>query len=112
MAHAPPPVPLIGVDFSSAPSARKPIVVAHGGCDGVGVMLARFERFTTLAAFGAWLQQRRRWIGGFDLPFGLPRELVEHLDWPCDWRACIEHYAALPRSAVRPLTTTRAPSRA
>jgi len=94
-------VPLIGVDFSSRPSARKPIVVALGRCDGARVELDGFERFPTLDRFGAWLLQPRRWIGGFDLPFGLPRELVEQLGWPLDWRACIEHYAALPRSQVR-----------
>jgi hypothetical protein len=95
------PFPLIGVDFSSRPSARKPIVVALGGCDGARVTLDGFQRFATLAAFGAWLQGPRRWIGGFDLPFGLPRELVEQLGWPLQWRACIEHYAALPRALVR-----------
>jgi hypothetical protein len=98
---APPPLPLIGVDFSSAPSARKPIVVALGACDGACVKLDGFQRFTMLAAFGAWLQEPRRWIGGFDLPFGLPRELVEQLGWPLQWHACIEHYAALPRARVR-----------
>ena len=54
-----------------------------------------------LEQFGAWLQREPRWVGGFDLPFGLPRELVEHLGWPREWRACIEHYAALPRAQVR-----------
>jgi hypothetical protein len=93
-------LPLIGVDFSSRPSARKPIVVARGRLDGVRVVLEGFERFATLEGFGAWLAPRC-WIGGFDLPFGLPRELVEHLGWPRDWRTCIEHYAALPRAQVR-----------
>jgi hypothetical protein len=101
MAAAASKVPLIGVDFSSRPSARKPIVVALGRCDGTRVELDGFERFPTLDGFGTWLLQPRRWIGGFDLPFGLPRELVEQLGWPLDWRACIEHYAALPRSQVR-----------
>ena len=103
---APPPrpptlLPLIGVDFSSRPSTRKPIVVARGSCDGARVSLDGFERFTTLEGFGAWLQAEPRWLGGFDLPFGLPRELVQGLGWPLDWRACIEHYAALPRATVR-----------
>ena len=93
--------PLIGVDFSSRPSARKPIVVALGACDGARVSVRGFLRFATLEAFGAWLQATPQWMGGFDLPFGLPRELVQHLGWPLDWRACIEHYAALPRAQVR-----------
>ncbi|WP_393939090.1 DUF429 domain-containing protein [Piscinibacter sakaiensis] len=41
------------------------------------------------------------WVGGFDLPFGLPRELVEQLGWPTDWPALIRHYAALERPVIR-----------
>jgi len=93
--------PLIGVDFSSRPTARKPVVVARGMSDGQAVRLDGFERFAILEQFGAWLHREPRWIGGFDLPFGLPRELVEQLGWPREWRACIEHYAALPRAQVR-----------
>jgi len=92
---------LIGVDFSSRPTPRKPIVVARGICEGDGVRLDGFERFHTLQRFGDWLRHEPQWTGGFDLPFGLPRELVEHLGWPLDWRACVEHYAALPRAQVR-----------
>jgi Protein of unknown function (DUF429) len=92
---------LIGVDFSSRPSARKPIVVAHGETSGRTLQLLAFDRFHELPAFGAWLAQPGRWTGGFDFPFGLPRELVEHLGWPTDWRTCMRHYAALPRAEIR-----------
>jgi hypothetical protein len=98
---APPAALLIGVDFSSRPSTRKPIVVACGSSEGARVALDGFQRFTRLDAFGAWLQATPQWTGGFDLPFGLPRELVQQLGWPLQWRACIEHYAALPRAVVR-----------
>jgi hypothetical protein len=47
------------------------------------------------------LQQPGPWVGGFDLPFGLPRELVETLGWPTDWPACMDHYAALDRPTIR-----------
>jgi hypothetical protein len=45
------------------------------------VVLDRLER-CSLAAYAAWLQQPGAWVGGFDLPFGLPRELVQTLGWP------------------------------
>ncbi|HTH09040.1 MAG TPA: DUF429 domain-containing protein, partial [Acidovorax sp.] len=41
------------------------------------------------------------WVGGFDLPFGLPRELLQALGWPADWHACMLHYRALSREQIR-----------
>ncbi len=40
-------------------------------------------------------------MGVFDLPFGLPRELVQALDWPTEWRDCMVHYASLSRDQIR-----------
>ncbi|MDH0868056.1 DUF429 domain-containing protein [Mitsuaria sp. GD03876] len=92
---------LVGVDFTSAPTARKPIRLAFGRRRGAVVQLARQEGLTSLAAFEAWLAGPGPWLGGFDLPFGLPRELVETLGWPTDWAPLIAHYAALSRAEIR-----------
>ncbi|EHR72865.1 hypothetical protein BurJ1DRAFT_4066 [Burkholderiales bacterium JOSHI_001] len=96
-------LPVVGVDFSSAPSPRKPIVVARGRADTARRVL-KFDgllALPSLDAFTAWLAEPGPWVGGFDLPFGLPRELVEHLGWPTDWRACMRHYQALSREDIR-----------
>lgn len=62
----------------------------------------KLERFETLEAFSTWLKTPRQpWVGGFDLPFGLPRELVETLGWPTDWLACLRHYTGLSRAEIR-----------
>jgi hypothetical protein len=92
---------LVGCDFSSAPSRKKPIVLACGSCTHGRVQLARLERFDSLHAFEAWLNQSASWVGAFDFPFGLPRELVEHLAWPTAWPALMAHYAALSREEIR-----------
>ncbi len=92
---------LWGCDFSSAPSRRKPIVLARGGLRAGRVLLERLETFETLNGFGQRLAGPGHWVGGFDLPFGLPRELVEQLGWPTDWLACMRHYAALSRAEIR-----------
>lgn len=94
---------LLGCDFSSSPSARKSIVLAWGQRDGARVRLQRQARAPTLAAFSEYLAAEPRWLGGFDLPFGLPRELVLTLGWPDEWQACIRHYAALEREQIRTL---------
>ena len=93
--------PLIGCDFSSAPTARKPIVVAEGTECGGRVLLSRLHRIASLDDFAEWLACDQLWVGAFDFPFGLPRELVEHLAWPLQWRPLITHYASLSRSEIR-----------
>ncbi len=92
---------LIGCDFSSSPSKRKPIVLAQGQALQGRVQLQALQTFETLSAFGDWLAQPADWVGGFDLPFGLPRELVQTLGWPTDWAACMDHYCALERAQIR-----------
>jgi hypothetical protein len=92
---------LLGCDFSSTPTRRKPILLAIGDESGGRVQLARIERIESLAGFGEWLRQPRPWIGGFDFPFGLPRALVEDLGWPTDWRECMRHYGGLTRPQIR-----------
>lgn len=92
---------LLGCDFSSAPTPRKPIVLALGAARGAQVQFSHFEFFVSLDAWGEWLQRTSAWIGAFDFPFGLPRELLEHLEWPLQWEAFIAHYASLDRSQIR-----------
>ncbi len=90
-----------GCDFSSSPSRRKPIVFATGRLQRGQVHLAQLESIESLAGFSDWLGQDRAWIGAFDFPFGLPRELVATLGWPLEWRACMQHYASLSREQIR-----------
>ena len=95
------PALLLGCDFSCAPSVRKPIVLALGHATAGGVALLRLERFASLEAWRGWLADQPAWIGAFDFPFGLPRELVAHLGWPMRWRPLIAHYAGLDRALIR-----------
>lgn len=99
--HPVDPSPLIGVDFTSAPTRRKPITVAHGRFDRTLLRLERIEDCTSFAAFESLLQRPGPWLGGFDLPFGLPRELVLALGWPQQWLPLLRHYASLSRAEIR-----------
>lgn len=92
---------LLGCDFTSAPSPRKPITLAVGQLDRGRVVLGSMERFNTLDTWRDRLAQSDTWVGGFDLPFGLPRELVTTLGWPTDWPGCMAHYASLDRATIR-----------
>ena len=92
---------LVGCDFSSSPTRRKPIVLAWGRAQQGRVTLQRLEHLESLNDFSDCLQRAGDWLGGFDLPFGLPRELVQTLGWPVQWEACMAHYAALSRPEIR-----------
>jgi hypothetical protein len=99
--------PLLGVDFSSSPSRRKPIVVAQGQTIAPGLLqLQGLQSFESLDTFGQWLSEPTPWVGGFDFPFGLPRELVQHLGWPAQWHALIQHYCQLSRAEIRHIFAT------
>ena len=92
---------LVGCDFSSAPTVKKPIVLALGSSKDGRVQLSKLQQIDSLAGFDAWLMQPANWTGAFDFPFSLPRELVLHLGWPDIWPALIVHYASLSRLEIR-----------
>jgi hypothetical protein len=92
---------IAGVDFTSRPTPAKPITVALGRCEKQVARLERVESHTTFEAFAAWLHTPGPWLGVFDLPFGLPRELVHTLAWPTEWLPLMRHYAALSREEIR-----------
>ncbi len=70
---------LLGVDFTCAPSRRKPITAARGHLVGAVLRLDRLDALPTLADFEALLLQPGPWCGAFDFPFGLPRGFVAAL---------------------------------
>ncbi len=92
---------IVGIDFTSRPTAKKPITVAHGVLSGAVVKLVRLQRHASFEAYSAWLKEEGEWIGAFDLPFGLPRELVTQLNWPLEWLSLMQHYASLSRDEIR-----------
>lgn len=92
---------LVGCDFSCSPSRRKPIVMATGTSFKGRVLLSSLERLDSLERFDQWLGQDREWVGAFDFPFGLPRELLIHLGWPMQWLESMRHYAGLSRLEIR-----------
>jgi hypothetical protein len=92
---------LAGVDFTSRPTRRKPITAACGHAAGHAVRLESLEVFETFEAFAQWLRRPGPWLAAFDFPFGLPRELVESLGWPLQWRELMRHYAGLTRDEIR-----------
>jgi hypothetical protein len=94
-------VTVLGVDFTSAPSRRKPIVVAHCRLRLSSLVVERIDQLSDFAAFDGLLAAPGPWIGGFDLPFGLPRELVNVLNWPTRWTELVQHVNAIGKDTFK-----------
>lgn len=92
---------VIGVDFTSAPGLRKAITVARCKLDSATLHLDAIDELRDFDAFEALLREPGPWLGGFDFPFGLPRELVQDLDWPQEWTKLVGFCAALSRREWR-----------
>jgi len=72
------PTTLWGVDYTCAPSRRKPVTVARASWSGARTLrLERIDELPTMAGFEALLAEPGPWLGAFDFPFGLPREFVD-----------------------------------
>jgi hypothetical protein len=106
---------IFGVDFTCAPRRAKPITVACGLLEKSRLTVEAVERLASFAEFEALLGRPGPWIGGFDFPFSLPRELVRDLGWPAQWKALVRHCAAMSRQQFRQVLdayrATRQPGR-
>jgi Protein of unknown function (DUF429) len=94
-------VRVYGVDFTCAPRRAKAITVASAILKKKTLWVEEIEQLQTFPAFEAFLARPGPWIGGFDFPFSLPRELVRDLTWPAEWPRLVAHCAAMTRVELR-----------
>jgi Protein of unknown function (DUF429) len=96
---------LFGVDFSSAPTKKKPITVASGRLASwrgqQALCVEGVSPLFSLDEFSEWLALKGPWVAGFDLPFALPREFLQTVGWPhSSWQEHIAHVETLSRSEM------------
>lgn len=89
---------VVGVDFTAAPSRRKPIVVARGVLAGDRVRNVELIPLHNAADFKLFLQGRGYDRLGIDAPFSLPQEFLNTLHLS-EWRESIEWVAKLDKQA-------------
>ena len=89
---------IFGLDFTSAPSPRKPITCATGKLQASALLIENIVTLPTFAAFESFLQQEGPWIAAFDFPFGQPRRLITNLHWPSTWEGYVQHCALLGKT--------------
>jgi hypothetical protein len=89
---------IIGVDFTSAPSVRKPISCAEACLDGEMLVFHELKGVRTFQDFEALLSGSPPWVAGIDFPFGQSRRLLSNLGWPLQWESYVGLVAGMSKS--------------
>ncbi|GHO89053.1 DUF429 domain-containing protein [Dictyobacter formicarum] len=80
-----PAISIFGLDFTSAPSSRKPITCAVCRLEETTLSIQTCLSFAQFDTFEQFLQQPGPWLLACDFPFGQPRQLIDNLGWPRSW---------------------------
>jgi len=89
---------IFGIDFTSAPSRKKPITCA--ACDLQERLLTVNDclKFPNFDEFDAFLHSDGPWVAALDFPFGQPRKLVSNLGWPQTWEGYVQAVSSLGKT--------------
>jgi Protein of unknown function (DUF429) len=90
-------VRIYGLDFTSAPGRRKPLIVLSCALRGDSLRVEDSETLTNFGDFEDFLQRRGPWVCGMDFPFGQPRSLITALGWPQSWEGYVRAVGELPK---------------
>jgi hypothetical protein len=91
---------LWGIDFTSAPCKKKPIVAAKASLLNGNLSINNSYYWQNFSDFEEFLSQtsKQPWLAGVDIPLGLPTSFLEGLQWPANsWQACLIAIKALPK---------------
>ena len=80
---------IFGVDFTSAPSPKKPLTVARAELNGNDLVLSRVDLLEDWTDFEAFLMEPGPWRAGFDFPFSQPLRLYQDLGLRGDWERLV-----------------------
>ncbi len=88
---------IYGLDFTSAPGRRKPLIVLGCTLSGDSLRVEDSETLTDFGGFEDFLRRRGPWVCGMDFPFGQPRSLVAALGWQASWEGYVGEVGKLPK---------------
>lgn len=92
---------ILGIDFTSKPTPRKPITCARTRLDGDLLSFVDLVHWNDFEQFESALETPGPWIAGTDFPFGQARRLIENMRWPLDWAGYVRLVASLDRAGFR-----------
>jgi hypothetical protein len=82
-------VKIYGLDFTSAPKGRKPLVAIACTLEERVLRVEGVEVLDDFEGFEGFLESGGPWVCGMDFPFGQPRPLIEALGWPSSWEGYV-----------------------
>ena len=88
---------IYGLDFTSAPSKRKPMVLIGCALDDGILRVESAEVLGGFEGFERFLEKGGPWACGMDFPFGQPRPLIEALAWPETWEGYVGKVSRLSK---------------
>lgn len=92
---------ILGIDFTSRPSRRKPITCLACSFDGPHLAAGELLEWRDFSGFEEALRQPGPWIAGIDFPFGLARRFIENIGWPDSWQGYVDHIGRMGRAEFR-----------
>jgi len=106
-------VKIYGLDFTSAPSRRKPLIVLGCRLEEKRLRIEDSETLTDFDGFEGFLCKPGPWVCGMDFPFGQPKSLLAALGWPEGWDGYVGKVGGLSKlefeGAIRADMATRPP---
>jgi hypothetical protein len=92
---------IYGIDFTSRPSAKKPLTCAIASFDGVTLTLDELVRWAEFEAFEESLVRPSPWVMGIDFPFAQSRKFIENIGWPTEWSQYVSLVGKMTRTQFR-----------
>jgi hypothetical protein len=96
---------IFGLDFTSAPSRKKPITVASCVLQDMLLTVDTYMTLENFLQFEQFLQQEGPWLAACDFPFGQPLKLINNLGWSPTWEGYVQHIAEMGKQGFEEIIT-------
>jgi hypothetical protein len=96
-----PALQIYGIDFTSAPSARKPLTCASAILEEAHLVVQGMATWTDFRELEKFLSSPGPWTCGLDFPFAMPQTFLEEVGWPLNWEAATRQLAVFRRGTSR-----------
>ncbi|MGZ3621560.1 MAG: DUF429 domain-containing protein [Ktedonobacteraceae bacterium] len=86
---------IYGIDFTSAPTNKKPITCAVCELQENYLKVQNCLKLVSFGDFEVFLRTNGPWLAALDFPFGQPCSLISRLNWPEKWEGYVQIIASM-----------------